>query len=64
MNLYQVQRHPPSKNLKQAYNLDGGQSAQMYVGTKCYNNPENGGRKISDMLIIVEPSAEELERNR
>lgn len=47
---------------KCAYNFDGGQSAQLYVGTRCYNLPENGGRKISDMLAIVEPTQEEMER--
>lgn len=38
-----------------AYNLDGGRTAQMLAGTAAYNVPYQGGREVSDMLVIVDP---------
>lgn len=37
---------------KQAYNLDGGQSAMMYFRGEIITEPYNGGRKISDIVYI------------
>ena len=39
----------------QAYNLDGGQTSEMVVGSTVVNNPYKGGRKCSDILMIVDP---------
>ena len=38
-----------------AYNLDGGQSAQIYWQGKIYNRPTEGGRSISDILYFATP---------
>lgn len=35
-----------------AYNLDGGQSAQIYWQGQIYNHPTGGGRSISDILYF------------
>ncbi len=40
--------------LKDAYNLDGGQTAAMVFDGKLVNKPYNGGRKTSDMIYISE----------
>lgn len=54
----------PMKNLAQfmylqgckaAYNLDGGKTSQMLWGTQVINNPYEGGRNCSDILLIREP---------
>ena len=37
-----------------AYNLDGGQSAQMGFMGSYANTPEKGGRRVSDILIVSE----------
>lgn len=39
---------------KEAYNLDGGQSAVMTFGDKVANQPYNGGRSCSDIVLIRE----------
>lgn len=39
---------------KEAYNLDGGQSAVMAFDGKLANQPYGGGRSISDILYIGE----------
>lgn len=39
-----------------AYNLDGGQSAQIYWQGGIYNHPTEGGRSISDILYFAAPS--------
>ena len=41
----------------QAYNLDGGQSAQFYWQGKIFNHPTGGGRTISDILYFAAPEA-------
>ena len=38
-----------------AYNLDGGQSSQMSLNDAIVNTPVNGGRTLSDILLIREP---------
>ncbi len=40
--------------LKQAFNLDGGETAVMAKGTEVYGVPYKGGRKVSDVLMIVD----------
>ena len=40
-----------------AYNLDGGQSAQIYWQGDIYNHPAGGGRSISDILYFSAPAA-------
>ena len=40
--------------LTQAYNLDGGQTAAMVRGTELVGVPYKGGRKVSDVLMIVD----------
>ena len=40
--------------LKQAYNLDGGQTAAMVKGTELFGVPYKGGRKVGDVLMIVD----------
>ena len=39
---------------KEAYNLDGGQSAVMSFAGELTNQPYGGGRNISDILYIGE----------
>ena len=43
---------------KAAYNLDGGESSQMVWGTKRFNKPSDGGRVVSDALLIVDGPTE------
>lgn len=38
---------------KQAYNLDGGNTAMMMVGDQVVNNPSSGGRPSSDIILIT-----------
>ena len=40
--------------LKQAFNLDGGQTAMLVKGNNVYGVPYKGGRKVSDVLMIVD----------
>jgi exopolysaccharide biosynthesis protein len=42
------------KGCKAAYNLDGGQSAEMVFMGKTVNEPYNGGRDVSDIVYIAE----------
>lgn len=44
---------------KQAYNLDGGQSATMVKGGEVYGVPYKGGRNVSDALMIVDGTSQE-----
>ena len=48
--LAQVMQKP---GCKRAYNLDGGNSSFMVLGTRTINHPSNGGRPSSDVLMIV-----------
>ena len=38
-----------------AYNLDGGNTSSMCVGTQVVNNPSGGGRLTSDIVAIIDP---------
>lgn len=40
--------------LAQAFNLDGGQTAVMAKAANVYGDPYKGGRKVSDVLMIVD----------
>lgn len=44
------------KNLgcQQAYNLDGGRTSMLYAGDTLVNQPAEGGRKATDVLMIVD----------
>lgn len=46
--------------LKQAYNLDGGQTSALVKGTEIYGVPYKGGRKVSDVLMIVDGARQEV----
>ena len=37
-----------------AYNLDGGATASMIFNNKIVNQPYDGGRKVSDIILIGE----------
>lgn len=39
---------------KAAYNLDGGESSQMIWDKKRFNKPSDGGRLVSDAVLIVD----------
>ncbi len=38
-----------------AYNLDGGKTSQLYFNGSVISTPENGGRKLADIVLIREP---------
>ena len=40
---------------KAAYNLDGGKTSQMYYDGQVISTPQNGGRKLGDIVLIREP---------
>lgn len=44
------------KNLgcRQAYNMDGGRTSMLYAGDTLLNKPAEGGRKATDVLMIVD----------
>ena len=44
-----------SLGCKAAYNLDGGKTSQMYFGGQVISTPENGGRKLGDIVLVREP---------
>ena len=41
-----------------AFNLDGGQTTQLYWNGAIANEPFRGGRSTSDIICIVEPHAD------
>lgn len=44
-----------SLGCKVAFNLDGGQTTQLYWNDSMYNTPFKGGRSTSDIICIVAP---------
>ncbi len=40
--------------MKVAYNLDGGQTSQMFLNSENVNQPYNGGRVTSDIVFVTE----------
>lgn len=43
-----------SLGCKCAYNLDGGQSSSLTWGSKVINEPSDGGRKVSDGIMLID----------
>ena len=43
---------------KAAYNLDGGQTSLMAIGSRMVNKPSDGGRSSSDYIMIVDKVSE------
>lgn len=43
-----------SLGCKQAFNLDGGQTSMLYAGATLLNQPYKGGRKCSDVIMILD----------
>ena len=55
MSLTKLSKLMYSLGCKRAYNLDGGDSSVLVVGSKIVNNPSgNGGRRNSDIIMIVD----------
>jgi len=50
--LQQLAKYFESLGCREAYNLDGGKSAMMIFGGDVISQPDDGGRKISDILYI------------
>lgn len=46
-----------SLGCKAAYNMDGGRSAEMLFNGDCVNSPHEGGRPLTDCIIIKEVDA-------
>lgn len=42
----------------QAYNLDGGQSAQLVFLGESISNPYNNGRRVGDAIVVIDKGAE------
>jgi len=54
MTLPELAQLMQSLGCKEAYNMDGGQTSQMMLGTELVNNPFEGGRKCSDYIAVVD----------
>lgn len=57
LTLAQVSQFMEELGCKAAYNLDGGQSSVMYFNGGIYSTPQNGGRRLGDVVMLVEPDA-------
>ena len=57
LTLLELSKLAYSLGCTKAYNLDGGQSAQVYWRDGIYNHPTSGGRTISDILYFAAPDA-------
>lgn len=55
MTMVELAQLMDSLGAKEAYNLDGGQSAGMWFNGEIINEPYKGGRKLADMFYITEP---------
>lgn len=42
-----------------AYNLDGGKSSELVKGTVVVGNPYDGGRSVSDVIMVIDSVVEE-----
>ena len=58
LTLAQVSQFMEELGCKAAYNLDGGQSSVMYFNGGIFSTPQKGGRKLGDVVMIVEPEEE------
>lgn len=56
LSLYELSNLMYSLGCKAAYNLDGGETAQMVFDDRTQNTLLNNGRKCSDFVIITEPT--------
>lgn len=54
MDMATLSRFMETLGCAQAYNLDGGQTSMMCVGTDVVNRPAGGGRETSDVIMIVD----------
>jgi len=52
MTLTELSTFMAGLGCKSAYNLDGGQTAQMVLDGNLVNMPANGGRKVGDIIYI------------
>ena len=55
MTLTELSRFMESLGCKAAYNLDGGQSSVMFFNGKIHSTPQNGSRRLGDVVMIAEP---------
>ena len=56
LTLLELSRLAYELGCAKAYNLDGGQSAQLYWRGSVFNHPAGGGRSISDIIYIAAPA--------
>lgn len=52
MTLTELSAYMESLGCKVAYNLDGGQTAQMVLDDGLVNQPTNGGRRVGDIIYL------------
>ena len=52
MTLTELSAFMASLGVKAAYNLDGGQTAQMVLEDNLVNMPANGGRRVGDIIYL------------
>ena len=57
LTLTQVSQFMEELGCTAAYNLDGGQSSVMYFSGGVFSTPQNGGRRLGDVVMIVELEA-------
>ena len=55
MTLTELSKFMESLGCKAAYNLDGGQSSVMFFNGKIHSTPQNGSRRLGDVVMIAEP---------
>ncbi len=55
MTLTELSQFMASLGCKAAYNLDGGQSSVMFFHGKIHSTPQNGSRRLGDVVLIAEP---------
>ena len=55
MTLTELSQFMASLGCKVAYNLDGGQSSVMFFNGKIHSTPQNGSRRLGDVVLIAEP---------
>ena len=56
MTLTELSQFMESLGCKAAYNLDGGQSSVMFFNGKIHSTPQNGSRRLGDVVMIAEPN--------
>lgn len=54
LTMAQLSKFMHNLGCTQAYNLDGGQSATMVKLEDTYGNPVNGGRELSDVIMVLD----------